>query len=47
MPAVLAQELTFCLGLFCLSQVAERGLFGRAFDSLFVENSVQVLFPCP
>ncbi len=47
MPAVLAQELTFCLGLFCLSQVAERGLFDRAFDSLFVENSVQVLFKSP
>lgn len=47
MPAVLAQELTFGIGLFCLSQVAERGLFGQAFDSLFVENLVQVLFPCP
>jgi hypothetical protein len=47
MPAVLVQELTFGIGLFCLSQVAERGLFGRGFDSLFVENSVQELFPCP
>jgi hypothetical protein len=47
MPAVLAQELTFGLGLFCLSQVAERELFGRSFDSLFVENSRQVLFVGP
>lgn len=47
MPAVLAQQLTFCLGFFCPSQVAEPGLFAQAFDSLFVENLGQVLFPCP